>query len=204
MRKLLPASEVDNTYAGIFRSYAPNTHESYMAGLKRFTQYCDLHEIPERTRMPTPYYLLAAFITAHVGQVGGGTVKSWMSGLKAWHDIHGAHWEGLDRWVELTRCTANKEGTNFAREQWGPVTIAHMVALRATLALSKPFDAAVWALATAAFWGCHCLGELSVPSALDFDPKFHITRAVLMRLVTAPDGTSAMALPLPWTKSTRE
>jgi hypothetical protein len=204
MRKLLPAGEVDNAYAIIFRSYTPNTHESYAAGLKRFTQYCDLHEIPERTQMPAPYYLLAAFIAAHVGQVGGGTVKAWMSGLKVWHDIHTAPWEGLDRWVELARRTANKEGTSFAREQCGPVTIAHMVALRAILNPSKPFDAAVWALATAAFWGCCRLGELTVPSTAEFDPKFHITRAASMRLITAPDGISVTVLSLPWTKSTRE
>jgi hypothetical protein len=203
MRKMLPATEVNNTYAVIFRFFAPNTHESYAAGLEWFTQYCDLHEIPKRTCMPAPYYSLAAFIAAHIGQVGGGTVKSWMLGLKVWHDMHGAPWEGLDCWVELARRTTNKEGTSFACEQCSPVTIAHMVALRATLVLSKPFDAAVWALATAAFWACRRLGELTVPSAVEFDPKFHITRAAVMCLITAPDGTSATTLTLPWTKSAR-
>jgi hypothetical protein len=33
--------------------------------------------------------------------VGGGTVKSWMSGVKAWHHVNGTPWEGDDRWVEL-------------------------------------------------------------------------------------------------------
>jgi hypothetical protein len=79
-----------------------------------------------------------------------------------------------------------------------------MVALRATLDLSKPFDAAVWALATAAFWACRRLGELTVPSAMEFDPKFHITRGAAMRIITAHNGISATTLTLPWTKSTRE
>jgi hypothetical protein len=43
-----------------------------------------------------------------------------------------------------------------------------------------------------------------VPSAAGFDSKFHLTRAAPLRLITAPDGTSATALSLPWTKSTRE
>jgi hypothetical protein len=46
-----------------------------------------------------------------------------MSGLKAWHNINGTPWEGDNHWVELTRHTANKEGTAFKREQRGPVTM---------------------------------------------------------------------------------
>jgi hypothetical protein len=74
---------------------------------------------------------------------------------------------------------------------------------RGELVAPRAIDTA-WALATAAFWGCRRLGRLTEPSALEFDPKFHITQAAPMRSVTAPDGISATVLPLPWTKSTRE
>jgi hypothetical protein len=46
--------------------------------------------------MPASHFLLAAFVAHHVGSVGGGTVKGWLSGLKAWHDLNGAKWEGDD------------------------------------------------------------------------------------------------------------
>ncbi|KAJ6458898.1 hypothetical protein DFH09DRAFT_891039, partial [Mycena vulgaris] len=154
VRNLLPEDVVNRTYAALLGAFAVETHSNYAAGLLRFHQFCDMHEIPERDRMPASNFLLAAFIAHHVGSVGGGTVKSWMSGIKAWHDVNGAPWEGEDRWVELARRTANKQGTAFTRAQRGPVTIEHMIALKSVLNLSLPFDAAVWSLATAAFWGC--------------------------------------------------
>ncbi|KAJ7604314.1 hypothetical protein DFH06DRAFT_1391240 [Mycena polygramma] len=152
--------------------------------------------------MPASHFLLASFISDYVGTVGGGTVKSWMSGIKAWHDINGAPWFGEDRWVELARRTANKEGTAFKREQRGPVTIEHMIALRAALDLTKPFDAAVWAIACAAFWGCRRLGELVVPSAAKFNPKFHATRRTQTRRIAG--AHPAFTFRVPWTKMSRE
>ncbi|KAJ7301303.1 hypothetical protein DFH08DRAFT_616068, partial [Mycena albidolilacea] len=201
---VLPASEFDKAYAAVIGGLAPKTHENYAAGLLRFHQYCDTHHISEGTRMPAPHFLLTAFIADWIGRVGGGTVKSWMSGLKAWHDINGAPWDGDNRWVELARRTANKEGTAFKREQRGPVTMQHLVALRSQLHIHTPFDAAIWATACATFWGCRRLGETTVPSLADFNPKFHATRAAVVKAITTPDGTKAAAIPLPWTKSTRE
>ncbi|KAJ6601481.1 hypothetical protein B0H10DRAFT_1746793, partial [Mycena sp. CBHHK59/15] len=148
-RRDFPHDAVEKTYAVLLGSFAGPTQSNYAAGLLRFHQYCDAHQISEGARMPASHMLLASFIAHHVALVGGGTVKSWMSGLKAWHDLNGAHWDGDDRWVELARRTANKEGTAFKRAQRGPVTIQHMIVLRSALNLSLPFDAAVWALASA-------------------------------------------------------
>jgi hypothetical protein len=187
----------------LFAAFAKGTHSTYAAGLLRFTQFCDKSNVPENARMPAPHYLLAAFLAEYTGTVSGATTKGWMSGLKAWHDLNGAKWEGEDRWVELARRTANKEGTAFKRDQRGPVTIQHMIALRATLNLDDPFDAAVWALACAAFWSCRRLGELTVRCPADFDPKYHIARGAVPRRIRN-SNTRATALHLPWTKSTRE
>ncbi|KAJ7651546.1 hypothetical protein DFH06DRAFT_900440, partial [Mycena polygramma] len=153
-RSKMPEDVVNRTYAVIAASWAEGSMGNYAAGLLRYQQFCDHCKTPERDRMPASHLLLSSFISHYVGTVGGGTVKSWMSGVKAWHDLNGAKWEGDDRWVELARRTANKEGTAFKKDQRPPVTIEHMIALRAVLDLSKPLDAAVWALACAAFWGC--------------------------------------------------
>lgn len=195
---------VEKTYAIIFGAFAEPTQATYAAGLLRFHQFGDAHSIPERARMPASHFLLAAFIAHHVGTVGGGTVKSWMSGIKAWHDVNGAPWEGEDRWVELARRTANKEGTAFKRKQRGPVTIQHMVALRERLDLNISFDAAVWAIATAGFWGCRRLGELTVPKADGFDPKRHVARSTDHKRIRPDSDSPATAIPIPWTKTTRE
>ncbi|KAF7330695.1 hypothetical protein MSAN_02447600 [Mycena sanguinolenta] len=203
-REKFPEDVVNKTYLALFASYEPGTHTNYAASLLRFHQFCDTHKIPERDRMPASHLLLAAFIAEHVGTSSGSTIKSWMSGIKAWHDINGAPWEGEDRWVELARRTANKMGTKFKREQRGPVTIEHLIALRCALKLSSPFDAAVWSLALAAFWGCRRLGELTVPTLEKFDPKYHITRGTPHNRIRSSNAARATTLHIPWTKSTRE
>ncbi|KAJ7128426.1 hypothetical protein C8R44DRAFT_549351, partial [Mycena epipterygia] len=203
-RRDLPQEVVEKTYAALFASFAGPTQSNYAADLLRFHQFCDTHSISERARMPASNFLLAAFIANHVGSVSGGTVKSWMSGIKAWHDLNGAPWEGDDRWVELARRTANKEGTAFKCAQQGPVTVEHMLALRAALNLARPFDAATWSIATAAFWGCRRLGELTIPSPDKYDQKYHVSRGVIIKRIRPGSSSPATAVPLPWTKSTRE
>ncbi|KAJ7205152.1 hypothetical protein B0H12DRAFT_1035115, partial [Mycena haematopus] len=203
-RRQMPVDAVNKTYATIFAAYAPNTQSTYAAGLLRFHQYCDKHSIPESARMPASYFLIAAFIAEHVGTISGSAIKGWLSGVKAWHDLNGADWNGETRWVELARRTANKEGNAFKRDQCGPVSMQHMVCLRATLDLDDSFDAAVWAVAAAAFWGCRRLGELTVPSPDTFDPKYHVGFSVQERIVKANTADAAICFHIPWTKSTRE
>ncbi len=128
--------------------------------------------------MPASYALLCAFIGQYKGQVGGNAVKNWLSGIKAWHDVNGAPWYGHHRWVELARVSARKEGASHKRPLRAPVLIAHLKALREDLDLSKPRDAAVWAVASVTFWGCRRLGETVVAKVSDFDAAYHVTRGV--------------------------
>ncbi|KAJ6486990.1 hypothetical protein C8R45DRAFT_1098240 [Mycena sanguinolenta] len=93
--------------------------------------------------MLASHLLLTTFIAEHAGSSSGSTIKAWMSGIKAWHDLNGAPWEGEDRWVELARRTANKLGTKFKREQRGPVTTEHLIALKCDLDHRSPFDGSV-------------------------------------------------------------
>lgn len=82
---------------------APNTKATYAAGPKRFTQFCDEWGIDEEGRMPASYPLLCAFIAEHKGKQAGGTIRSWLSGLRSWHIINHAPWYGDDEWVHLAR-----------------------------------------------------------------------------------------------------
>ena len=49
-------------------------------------------------------------------------------------------------------------------------------ALKATLALSDPFDACVWAMAACAFWGMMHFGEVSVITSNTFKGTTHVTQ----------------------------
>ncbi|KAF7297499.1 hypothetical protein MIND_00983700 [Mycena indigotica] len=175
LRASLPADEVNRLYAAIFAAFAPDTQSTYAAGLLRFHQYCDNISIAEEARMPASAALITAFVSRHVGLVGGDTVKSWLSGLRAWHDVHQAAWPGNEPWVKLIRRTANKQGTAFKKAQRGPVTVQHLVALRSKLKLNIPFDAAVWGRGLRSLLGMPQHG-----------------------------GARASSFHIPWTKSTRE
>ena len=58
------------------------------------------------------------------------------------------------------------------------MTIEALVALKSGLNLSNAFDAAVWAVASVAFWSCCQLGKLLIPSQNLFNPLKHVTRNV--------------------------
>jgi hypothetical protein len=200
----LPPSSVDSVFETIHAAYAPATKGTYSAGLLRFTQFCDENLIPEADRMPASFLLLVAFISSHKGRVSGCTIKTWLSGLKAWHDVSHAPWCGDDRWVQMARVTANKLGTAFHKKQRSPATTRHLLALCKYLDISTPSHAATWAIACGAFWGCRRLGELMVNTLTSLDPAFHPPRSTPVSYKSFADGSSFASIHLPWTKTTRE
>ncbi|KAF8889006.1 hypothetical protein BD779DRAFT_1671968 [Infundibulicybe gibba] len=157
--------------------------------------------------MPASHILLTAFVSEYSGSVSGKPQDHQGVACRAqgsWHDVSHAPWCGDDRWLELARTTANKQGSSLRRPPRPPATTEHLSALRKHLDISQPHDAATWAIATAAFWGCRRLGELTVPSIPGFSPSLHVHRSVLIKFSTNPDGSSSASLHLPWTKTTKQ
>lgn len=175
----LPPELVQTAMMSIRGAYAPNTKSTYAAGTLRFTQFCDTWGIDEEARMPASYPLLCAFIGEHKGRQSGNTIRSWLSGIRAWHTVNHAPWFGDDEWVHLARISANKEGTKHKRPLRAPVSLEHLLVLRRSLDLSTSFHAAIWALALCAFFGCRRLGELAVTTAAAFDEKYNVLRSVM-------------------------
>ncbi|KAJ7061833.1 hypothetical protein C8F01DRAFT_1252617 [Mycena amicta] len=182
-------------------AHTPETRELYGAGLLRFTQFCDSHEIPEHLRMPAHRYLLSAFVADASGTCSGKAIRNWLNGLQLWHVYNDAPWHGDEGWVPHLKRSADRTGTQFKRPPRPPITLAHLRALRSALDINTSRGAALWAAALAAFWGCRRLGELLVPSAAKFTPQRHTTRDVRIgeRLV---NGRRVVSIPLVWTKTT--
>lgn len=158
--------------------------------------------------MPASAYLLSAFIAEHRGQVSLSCLDGWVSGLQAWHMINNAPWYGDVKFVKQVL----KESLKLApppRPLRQPVTLKHMKALQKGLNMFNPFDAAVWAVATLAFWGCCRLGELTVEFDREIDPSMSVTREFSQvkfgatTQVGALSGRSIM-FRIPWTKTTKE
>ena len=173
----LPSALVESAKMSITGALAISSRSTYAAGLLRFSQFCDRWQIPERTRMPASYALLCAFIGNYKGTVSGKTIKSWLSGIRAWHFINHAPWYGDDKWVQMARISANKEGSRHKCALRAPVSIEHLLALWRVVKLSDHFHAAIWAVALVTFFGCCRLGEIAVGSVSSFDPNLHVLRS---------------------------
>ncbi|TRM69872.1 hypothetical protein BD626DRAFT_391849 [Schizophyllum amplum] len=194
---MLQAQAVRQVIAG----YEPGTREGYGSGLVNFHVMCDEVGIDEATRMPAPPVLLAAFVAQYTGTFTDSTVKNYLAGLEAWHHINQAEWHGNERLVRLAMRAVTKASVALKRPPRPPVLLAHLHALRDSLILESPRDAAVFALALAAFWGCRRLGELVPEAAKKYDPKRHLPRGANVVLTTFR-GLEAMSFHLPWTKTT--
>ncbi|KAI0038177.1 DNA breaking-rejoining enzyme [Auriscalpium vulgare] len=180
----------------------PNTRTSYGAGLLRFTQYCDAHRISESDRMPASDLLLAAFVAGAAGKVA--SAQQWISGIKLWHKLNGAPWLG-DGALQLAMKGVKKLAPESSRKPpRPPVTIEHMRALLAGLDLYNTRDAAVWAVASIAFWSICRLGEMIPTSAVSFTPRKHVTRGAELTRATTRNGVRCAALHIPFTKVTGE
>jgi hypothetical protein len=173
----LPLALVESAKMSITGALATSSKSTYGAGLLRFNQFCDRWQISEGARMPASYALLCAFIGNHKGLISGKTIRSWLSGIRAWHLANHAPWYGDDKWVQMARISANKEGSRHKRPLRAPVSIEHLLALRRAITPSNHFHAAIWAVALVTFFGCRRLGETTVNSVSSFDPCLHVLRS---------------------------
>ncbi|KAF5390649.1 hypothetical protein D9757_002642 [Collybiopsis confluens] len=196
---------IESGERAMIMALSSNTITSYASGLLRFNQFCDKMGIPEVSRMPADDQLIIGFIGFSLGEVSGSCVKNWLSGLRAWHDFHEAPWPADSRRIRFARVGARIAGSHHRRPTRNPITLAHMLALYFALNFSIPFHCSIWAVACTAFWGCRRLGELTVPSAARFDPKYHVRRDTHVTKTTNSDGSpKAFSFRIPWTKTTKE
>ncbi|PPQ93944.1 hypothetical protein CVT25_015826 [Psilocybe cyanescens] len=201
-----PPSIVNDAYALVADSLSANTKSTYAAGIKRFIEFCDEKGISEDTRMPASTITLMAFVKWASGHFSGNTICSWLSGVRSWHILKHAPWNGDHEWLTLARMAANKTGVDFKRPPRPPVSLEHLFELKRCIDISKSSDAAVWACALVTFFGCQHLGETTVTSS----SSFSCTQNVVTRPNTVSfcyDATGNMlsaSFHIPWTKTTHE
>jgi hypothetical protein len=200
----LPQPLVDTAFRIVHDAFAMSTRSTYAAGILRLHQFCDSWGISEEARMPASATLLASFVGHCSGSYAGNTIRSWLSGIRAWHIIHQAPWHGDHDWVQKGRTAAFKEGTCFKAPRRAPVSLDHLRAIHQKLDLNDPLHAAIWAMATITFFGCRRLGETTVKSLSSFNPLLHATRAAPMTFHSLPDGSSSASIRIPWTKTTKQ
>lgn len=198
----LPPSLQTKYFESQLAAHTDQTRQSYGAGLLRFTQFCDEWQIPESRRMPASAELLATFIASVSGLVSGSSVRTYIEGLRLWHHFNSAEWHGGSLSVKYAKKAATKAGIVHSRSPRGPITSDHLQALLNGLDISLPRDAAIWAAACAAFWGCRRLGEILPTSQRDFSPVRHVIKNTSYSTASTLEGRATIAFRFPWSKTT--
>ena len=132
------------------------------------------------------------------GRHAGGTPRSCLSALKAWHATHNVEWKGSSRLCYVLNRVKNFAPGSSRRPPCPPVNSDMLVWLINSLDLSSPLDAAVAACAMMAFWGQCQLGELLPLSSSSLPPAALPLCSDFKRSLKKP---YSCILRLPWTKT---
>ncbi|KAJ3752363.1 hypothetical protein EV360DRAFT_55325 [Lentinula raphanica] len=194
-----PPQVIDNPVIRLLSNFATENSlhdsKSYGAGLRKYHIFCDIFSVREAERLPASFAVLHSFAiwaatnpdflppsiagSTPFEPVAVSTVRSYLAGIQAWHFAQGWPDPLSDNDHErinfllrglLKACGPRKKPLR------PPVTPGMLWALKTTLNLNDPFDACVWAIATAAFWGMMRFGEVTVKSRAEFDPAKHLRR----------------------------
>ncbi|EIN03397.1 hypothetical protein PUNSTDRAFT_24805, partial [Punctularia strigosozonata HHB-11173 SS5] len=128
-------------------SWAPNTLKGYSGAVDRYLRFCRQERIPSEERFPAPEVVLCAFAARALGRLAGGTARSWIAGLKAWHTAHDAPWLGGGRLQQVLKGVENLRPRESRKPQRGPVTREMLRQLHRKLRFESPLDTAVFAAA---------------------------------------------------------
>ena len=186
-------------------TYAPNTKSTYGTGLLMFHVFCDHKDIEEEHRAPINMTVLSSFISTLAGTYGGGTIRNYVYGIRAWHIIHGAKWIIDDNEIDALFKASNKLSPKEAkRKEKEPWTVEHLTKICEKLDTDDLKDAAVLACLTTAFWGTARLGEVTVAKLDGFDPAIHVKTSDVQRNVRDRNGLEETVIFIPWTKVAKE
>lgn len=148
--------------------------------------------------LPASELLLCAFAASGAGQYQHQTVRNHINGVRAWHIIQGAPWNGghlLQYALHGVQALAPP-----AKPLRPPVSLAMLEALHHSLDRFHPLHACVLALASTAFWSPSRLGEFCTTSSLSYNPKRTPAR---QDLGSVSSRTGSCKLHLPYTKTKR-
>ena len=196
----LPFSEEDlqRVLTALSFAWAEKTLESYGSGLLVFHVFCDNRGVPEASRAPAARPLLELFVSCLIGSYSMSAVSNYMSGVHAWHSLHGLAWP-LDAATTQLLLRAADRLAPPSRGKREPLTVDFMERLRPALDISVSLDAAVWAALLVIFWSTSRCGEFLLPRLDAFDPQLHIQT---QHYTTSTQGTVLVHnFHLPWTKT---
>ena len=160
----------------MLHAWEEDTRVAYGAGLLMWHCFCDEKGTSEEARAPATQPLLSLFVAHLAAAYSGKTIAGYVSGIRAWHILHGLPWALKTVEMDAMLRAANKLTPNAARRKKRcPYTPGFIQAVRDHLDLDKPLDAAVFACLATCFYASARLGEFTVRTLTTFNPITHIT-----------------------------
>ncbi|KAJ6519000.1 hypothetical protein C8R45DRAFT_1204272, partial [Mycena sanguinolenta] len=182
-------------------AWTDGTTETYGSGLLSFHVFCDSKMVPETSRAPANPTLVASYISELAGFLSGSTISNYVSGVRAWHILHGVPWAMNQPELDaLLRAADRLTPSSSKRQARMPYTTQIISQLRPHFDASKPLDAAVWSCLTTLFWSTSRGGEFTVKTLTSFDPAIHVKPSDVSNEVDR-NGLQQTNFALPRTKS---
>ena len=141
-------------------AWAPTMHAHYDISVKEYLDFCDAEQVPEADRLPASEMLLAMFAASLVGQIAGTTINVKICAVKAWHIQHNQPWHRNILLQYVLKGAANATPETSKQDHCLPITVVILNELATNLDLTTHLNAAVFTIATMAFYGQLRLGEI--------------------------------------------
>jgi len=192
----------DRVKSVVIQGWSEQTRASYGAGLLVYHVFCDSRNIPEQERAPANTNLILMFISILSGLYSGRTIHGYIYGVRAWHTVNGLPWALHEDQISTMLKGVTKLAPPNTKQDWQPVTVEIIAAIRRTLTLNEPFDAAFFACLTTVFYSAVRVGEFTLRWLTAFNSAEHITPAHV-RDDTDRNGFHTKVFALPRTKSSQ-
>ena len=105
----------------------------------------------------------------------GETITNYLSGVRAWHLLHGVPWALEKKEMDTMLQASKKLSPATSRKKRLPYTSTFISAVGQKLNLEQPLDMAVFTCITTCFYASARLGEVTVRTQTSFNPNKHIT-----------------------------
>ena len=161
------------------QALAPATSRSYEAAKKRFLAFCQSVHLPS---VPASEAVLLRFVVALAAEgLSSGTIKCYLSGVRHLYLSLGLGDPKVGDMATLQHVMRGIKSVQAKRGQQPrprlPITPTILSGLRQVWEKSRhDFDnIMLWAACTTCFFGFLRSGEITSPSAHDFDPTYHLS-----------------------------
>ena len=164
-----------------YQGLADSTHRTYRSGLNRFLSFCYAMDI--QSPFPVSETVLCYFVTALASQgTSLATIRTYLATVRHAQVVRG-HPEPRQL-SSLPRLRLVQNGVRRERAVSGANTAVRLPITASILHRIRPFclsppasydSLLLWAAATTCYFGFFRAGELTVPSALAFNPAFHLS-----------------------------